>query len=320
MEQRQVGGSGLWVSRIALGTMTWGKDVEEEEAADLLAAFADAGGTLVDTADIYQGGQGERILGRLLPTVVRRDDVIIATKAGHSLDRHRRCDTSRRHLLTALDASLRRMQTDHVDLWQLHVHDPDTPVEETLAAVDAAVTAGKVRYAGVGELSAWQLAKYATWQHAGRHTGRTPIVSAGTEYSLLNRRCERDLLPAAADCGASLIAWSPLGRGVLTGKYRNGVPSDSRGALSHMAPYVEPYFDDRSRRVVESVCTAAEGLGVSPLAVALSWVRDQPRVAAASVGPRTVAQLSEILAAENVALPREIREALNDASAARAGS
>lgn len=316
MEQRQVGGSGLWVSRIALGTMTWGKDVEEDEAADLLAAFVDAGGTLVDTADVYQGGQGERILGRLLPTVVRRDDVIIATKAGHSLDRRRRCDTSRRHLLASLDASLRRMQVDHVDLWQLHVYDSGTPMEETLSAVDSAVSAGKVRYAGVGDLSGWQLARYATWQQAGRSLGRTPIVSAAAEYSLLNRRCERGLLAAAADCGASLIAWSPLGRGVLTGKYRSGVPSDSRGALPHMAPYVEPYFDDRSRRVVESVCTAADGLGVSPLAVALSWVRDQPRVASVSVGPRSAAQLADILATEGVLLPREIREALDDASAA----
>lgn len=316
MEQRQVGGSGLWVSQIALGTMTWGKDTDEDEAADLLATFVDAGGTLVDTADIYQGGQGERILGRLLPSVVRRDDVIIATKAGHSLDRNRRCDTSRRHLLAALESSLRRLQTDYVDLWQLHVYDPGTPVEETLAAVDAAVTAGKVRYVGVGQLTGWQLARYATWQRAGRCWGRAPVVSVGAEYSLLNRGCERELLPAAADCGAGLVAWSPLGRGVLTGKYRDGVPRDSRGAMAHMAPYVEPYLDDRGRRVVESVCTAAEGLGVSPLAVALSWVRDQPRTAAACVGPRTAAQLADILAAESVVLPREIREALDDASCA----
>ncbi|MEY9211265.1 aldo/keto reductase [Thermobifida halotolerans] len=316
MEQRQLGGSGLWASRIALGTMTWGKDTEEDEAADLLATFADAGGTLIDTADVYQGGQGERILGRLLPAVVRRDDMIIATKAGHSMDRQRRSDTSRRHLLAALEASLRRLQTDYVDLWQLHVYDPDTPPEETLAAVEAAVASGKARYVGVGQFTGWQLARYATWQQAVRFLGRSPVVSAGTEYSLLNRGCERELLPAAADCGVSLIAWSPLGRGVLTGKYRDGVPRDSRGARTHMAPYVEPYLDERGRRVVESVCTAAEGLGVSPLAVALGWVLDQPRVAAACVGPRTVAQLSDVLTAEGVTLPREIREALDDASAA----
>ncbi|MFC7327248.1 aldo/keto reductase [Marinactinospora rubrisoli] len=315
MEQRQLGGSGLWVSRTALGTMTWGKDIEEEEAADQLAAFVDAGGTLLDTADIYTGGHSERIVGRLLRSVVRRDDVIIATKVGHTPEGHRRGDTSRRHLLASLDASLRRMQVDHIDLWQLHLYDPDTPAEETLAALDTAVSSGRVRYVGVGDFAGWQLAKYATWQRAGVSLGRVPIVSVGREYSLLNRHVERELLPAAADCGAGLLAWSPLGRGVLTGKYRNGVPGDSRGALPHMASYVEPYFDERSRRVVESVCTAAEGLGVSPLAVAFSWVRDQPHVAAATVGPRTSAQLGEILATEGVVLPREIRDALTDASA-----
>jgi aryl-alcohol dehydrogenase-like predicted oxidoreductase len=316
MEQRQVGGSGLWVSRTALGTMTWGKDTQEDDAADQLTAFVDAGGTLVDTADIYTGGQSERILGRLVNNVVRRDDVIIATKAGHTPERYRPCDLSRRHLLSALDASLRRLRTDHVDLWQLHVHDPDTPPEETLAAVDAAVASGRVRYVGVGGLSAWTFAKYAAWQRAGG--GRAPVVAAGAEYSLLNREAEADLLPAAGDLGASLIAWSPLGRGVLSAKYRNGVPGDSRAALPHMASYVEPYLGERSRRVVESVCTAAEGLGVSPLAVALSWARDREGVAAATVGPRTTAQLEDVLATEGVELPHEIREALDDASSAPA--
>ncbi|AAZ55872.1 aldo/keto reductase [Thermobifida fusca] len=316
MEQRHLGRSGLWVSTIALGTMTWGEDTEEGEAADLLATFVDAGGTLIDTADIYQGGQGERILGRLLPTVVRRDDVIIATKAGHCLDRRRPSNTSRRHLLAALEASLRRLQTDYVDLWQLHVYDPTTPLEETLAAVDSAVASGKARYVGVGQVTGWQLARYATWQQATLASGSSPIVAVGTEYSLLNRECERELLPAARACGVGILAWSPLGRGVLTGKYRTGVPRDSRGASAHMASFVEPYLDEQGRRIVESVYTAAQGLGVPPLGVALRWVLSQPGVAAACVGPRTVAQLSEILAAENVVLPREISEALADASAA----
>ncbi|MFC3995902.1 aldo/keto reductase [Nocardiopsis sediminis] len=312
MEQRQVGGSGLWVGRTALGTMTWGKDTSEDEAGDQLTAFVDAGGTLVDTADIYGNGQSERIVGRLVNGVIRREDVIIATKAGHTPEGYRPGDLSRRHLLGALDASLRRLRCDHVDLWQLHLYDPRTPVEETLAAVDTAVASGRVRYVGVGDVAAWHLAKYATWQRAA--PGRSPVVSAGTEYSLLNRAAERDLLPAAGDLGASLIAWSPLGRGVLSAKYRTGVPGDSRAALPHMASYVEPYLRERSRRIVESVCTAAEGLGVSPLAVALSWARDRQGVAAAAVGPRTAAQLEEILATEAIELPREIRDALNDAS------
>ncbi|MGV2387007.1 MAG UNVERIFIED_CONTAM: aldo/keto reductase, partial [Thermobifida fusca] len=208
------------------------------------------------------------------------------------------------------------LQTDYVDLWQLHVYDPTTPLEETLAAVDSAVASGKARYVGVGQVTGWQLARYATWQQATLASGSSPIVAVGTEYSLLNRECERELLPAARACGVGILAWSPLGRGVLTGKYRTGVPRDSRGASAHMASFVEPYLDEQGRRIVESVYTAAQGLGVPPLGVALRWVLSQPGVAAACVGPRTVAQLSEILAAENVVLPREISEALADASAA----
>ncbi|MDS1268921.1 aldo/keto reductase [Lipingzhangella sp. LS1_29] len=317
MEQRQLGGSGLWVSRLGLGTMNWGKDTGEEEAAHQVATFLDAGGTFVDTADIYAGGDSERILGRLLHTVARREDLVIGTKAGHSPQAYRPQDTSRRHLLAALDASLSRLGTEHVDLWQVHVYDPDTPTEETLAALDTAVASGRVRYVGVGNVTAWQFTKYATWQRAV--TGRTPVISVGTEYSLVNRRVETDLLPAVADAGAGLLAWSPLGRGVLTGKYRDGRPDGSRGAAEDMAAFVEPYFDERSRRIVESVCTAARGLGVSAHAVALSWVRDQPYVASTPVGARTAPQLEELLASEALILPREIRDALDDASADAVG-
>lgn len=297
--------------------MTWGKDTSEEEAGQQLTAFVNAGGTLVDTADIYTGGQSERILGRLLRSAVRREDVVVATKTGHTPEGYRPVDTSRRHLLASLDASLRRLQTDYVDLWQLHVFDGATPPEESLDALEAAVTAGKARYVGTGNLEAWQFATLATWQRA--RSGRLPLVSVGTEYSLLNRQADQSLLPAAAASEAHVIAWSPLGRGVLSAKYRNGVPPDSRAAFPHMAPYVEPYMDERSRRVVESVSTAAEGLAVPPLAVALSWARDQAGVAAAVAGPRTLPQLEEILAVEAVELPPKIRDALDDATAGPEG-
>ncbi|QRN79918.1 MAG: aldo/keto reductase [Nocardiopsis sp. BM-2018] len=313
MEQRQVGRSGLWVSRTALGTMGWGNDTSEEEAGQQLTAFVDAGGTFVDTADIYTGGQSERILGRLLRGTVRREDVVVGTKSGHTPEGYRPVDGSRRHLLASLDASLRRLQTDYVDLWQLHAYDPHTPPEEVLSAMETAVGSGKARYVGTGDLKAWQFATLATWQRA--QPGRVPLVSAGSAYSLLNRGADHALRPAAAANDAHVIAWSPLGRGVLSAKYRNGVPADSRAAFAHMAPYVEPYLDERSRRVVESVCTAAEGLGVSPLAVALSWARDQEGVAAAVVGPRTLSQLEEILSVESVELPPKIRDALDDATA-----
>ncbi|QVQ52498.1 aldo/keto reductase [Spiractinospora alimapuensis] len=314
MEQRQLGGSGLWVSQLALGTMTWGKDVEEDAAADQLAAFVEAGGTLVDTADIYADGASERLVGDLTSSVVRRGDVLIASKAGHSPRGFRPHNTSRHHLMSALDQSLSRLRTDYIDLWQLHVYDPTTPVEETMAAVDTAVASGRVRYVGVAGVEAWQWAKIATWQRAGASQGRSPVVSAGTEYSLLNRVVERDLLPAVDDAGASLLAWSPLGRGVLTGKYRSSRPVGSRGASRTMSGFVEPYLDEVSGRIVESVCTAADGLGVSPLAVALSWVMHQPRVASAVVGARTAEQLTATLDGTRVALPEEIRSALSDVS------
>ncbi|GGK66661.1 oxidoreductase [Planomonospora parontospora subsp. parontospora] len=313
MEQRYVGRSGLSVSRLGLGTMTWGRDTGAEDAAAQLRAFADAGGTLIDTADVYTGGEAERLLGRLIRDTVPRSELVLSTKAVLTPSGRRPRDASRRHLIAAVDASLTRLGVNEVDLWQLHAFDPDVPLEETLAAVDAIVSSGRAAYAGVCDYTGWQLAAAAVTQQAV--PGRTPVVAAQVEYSLLAREPERDLLPAAEHVGAGVLAWSPLGRGVLTGKYRTGIPADSRAATPHLAEFVTPYLDERCRRVVESVATAAEGLGVSPLSVALSWVRDQPGVAAAIVGARTCSQLTGVLEAEDLTLPVEIREALDDVSA-----
>ena len=312
MECRRLGDGGLRVSRLGLGTMTWGHDTDDDTAAELLAAFAGAGGTLLDTADVYAGGESERMIGALLDRVVPRADLVISTKAALTPDGPGDRDASRRHLLAALDGSLRRLGTDHVDIWHVHAYDPDTPLEETLAALDAATASGRVRYAGVAAYAPWQLARAATWQRAW--PGRTPISSAQAEYSLLARGPEDGLLAAAAEVGTGVLAWSPLGRGVLTGKYRTAVPAGSRGADEHLAGFVEPFFTDRARAIVESVATAADGLGVSPLAVALCWVRDRPGVTAPIVGARTPAQLKAILDADPLTLPREIRDALNDVS------
>ncbi len=315
MKQRHLGRSGLVVSRLALGTMTWGQDTDEDDAAAQLVAFRDAGGTLVDTANTYGGGESERVLGRLLGDVVPREEVLVATKAyGVTGPTPMQRGTSRGSLLAALDASLRRLQVDHVDLWQLHAWDPVTPWEESLAAVDAAVASGKVRYAGVSNFCGWQLGAAATHQRSW--PGRSPLVSTQVEYSLLQRGVEREVVPAAQALGVGLLPWSPLGRGVLTGSYRGAVSADSRAASSRMRPFVAPYLDDpESRSVVDAVLTAADGLGVSPVAVALSWVRDRPGVVAPVVGARTAGQLKGSLAAEHVTLPPEIRSALDDVSA-----
>ncbi|MEU3167470.1 aldo/keto reductase [Streptosporangium sp. NPDC006930] len=313
MEQRYVGRSGLSVSRLGLGTMTWGRDTGAEEAAAQLRTFAEAGGTLIDTADVYTGGDAERLLGRLLRDSVPRSELVLSTKAVLTPAGRRPRDASRKHLVAAIDASLTRLGVNEVDLWQLHAFDPDVPLEETLAAVDAIVSSGRAAYAGVCDYAGWQLATAAVGQRAV--PGRVPIVAAQVEYSLLAREAERELIPAAEHVGAGVLAWSPLGRGVLTGKYRTGIPADSRAATPHFADFVTPYLDERCRRVVESVATAADGLGVSPLSVALSWVRDQPGVSSAIVGARTHAQLSGVLQAEDLTLPVEIREALDDVSA-----
>lgn len=313
MEQRHLGRTGLRVSRLGLGTMTWGRDTDEHEAAEQLKNFVDAGGNLIDTADVYADGGAEYLLSRLTDSLIPRSELVIATKAGSTPGLGRRFDASRGHLLAALDASLRRLGTDHVDLWQLHAFDPATPLDETLHALDLAVSSGRARYVGVSNYSGWQLAKAAAWQQVG--PSRVALAGVQMEYSLLQRGIERELLPAALDAGLGVIASSSLGRGVLTGKYRHGVPPDSRGASPYLAGFVQPYLGERSRRIVDALATAADGLASSPLKVALAWVRDRPGVASALVGARSAAQLQAALSVEALTLPSEIRGALDDVSA-----
>lgn len=318
MDERSLGRSGLRVSCLGLGTMTWGQDTDEDDAAAQLTAFREAGGTLVDTADVYAGGASEQVIGRLLQEVVPREEVVLATKAyGRTGPGAMGRGSSRGHLLTALDASLDRLQTDYVDLWQLHAWDNATPLEETLAALDTAVATGRARYVGVSNFCGWQTATAATWQQAW--PGRAPIVANQVEYSLLQRGVERETVPAAVHAGVGILPWSPLGRGVLTGKYRHGVPSDSRGASAHFQEFMAPFLTDEAASVVEAVATAADGLGTSPLAVALAWVRDRPGVTAPIVGARTAGQLLGALAVDDVTVPAEICSALDDVSAPLVG-
>jgi aryl-alcohol dehydrogenase-like predicted oxidoreductase len=313
MQLRPLGRSGLWVGRLGLGTGTWTRGTDEYEARDQLAAFLDAGGTLLDTADVYADGDAEALLGELVEEFEVRDQVVIATKAGAVDGPDRRMNASRQHLLRALEASLRRLRTETVDLWQLHAWDPWTPMDETLAAVDDAVSSGKARYAGISNYSGWQMSRAATWQQAV--PGRTPLVTAQMEYSLLERGIEREIVPASQSAGMGILPWSPLGRGVLTGKYRHSMPIDSRGANAETAGWVQVYLDERGRRIVDALATAAEGLGASPTEVALAWLRDRPGVVAPILGARTNNQLIAALASEELVLPDEILIALDDVSA-----
>ncbi len=313
MQQRAVGSTGLKVSRLGLGTLTWGRDTDEHEARDQLIGFVEVGGTLLDTAAGYGDGASEELIGTLIGDVVARDDVVLATKAGISRRRgERETNVSRGSLIAALDQSLRRLGVDSVDLWQVHTWVEDTPLEETLGALDFAVTTGRAAYVGISNYTGWQTAQAATWQRAV--PGRATIASTQVEYSLLNRAVETEVLPAAQALGLGVLPWSPLGRGVLTGKYRTGTPADSRAASPHFSNFVGPYLGERSQRIVEAVVRAGEGLGWSPAEVALTWVRDRPGVTAPIVGARTSAQLKAVLGIDELTLPDEIIEALDDVS------
>lgn len=313
MKQRQLGQTGLRVSRLGLGTLTWGTLTDEHEAADELRAFVDAGGTLVDTSPSYGGGASEDIVAKVLAGGVARTDVVLSTTAGRVLrDGQPAIDASRRSLLQTLDASMARLGVDHVDLWKVDGWADDVPLEETMSALDAAVTSGRARYVGVGGYAGWQIGSAATHQRSV--PGRTRLAATQVEYSLLDRGIEPEIVPAAQALGLGILVWAPLGRGVLTGKYREGIPADSRATTGQFQRYVGARLDARSQQVAEAVCRAAEGLDLSPTQVALAWVRDRPGVVAPIVGARTAAQLQGALGAEEVALPTEITDALGDVS------
>lgn len=313
MRVNRLGGSGLEVSRLALGTMSWGAAVDEYVADELLETFLEAGGTTIDTAPIYGDGACEHLLGSLLTRHGIRDRVILAGKAG-VVRREGRVvtDASLRSLLQQLDRTLEDLGTDHLDLWQVHRWDDSVPVEETMAALDQAVRSGRVRYAGISNYNGWQtVAAQSAYTRLG---GGVPLVSTQIEYSLVRRDPEIETIPATAHAQMSVLAWSPLGRGVLTGKYRGGLPSDSRAADPRWEAFVAPYLTPDKARIVEALAAAAEGLGVPVPHVALSWLLGRPAVGSAIVGARTVAQLRELLGADALDLPTEIASALDDVS------
>lgn len=308
MQQRYVGNSGLRVSSLSLGTMSWARETDGQDASALLRTFMDGGGTLIDTAASYSDGQAEAMLGGMLGDVVARSELVISTKAGLSTsDGRRGVDTSRNGMLSGLDASLARLGTDYVDIWFAQAWDPNVPLEETLSALEFAVRSGRARYAGVSNFNSWQTAKAAA-------VAGFPLVANQSEYSLLHRSPEAELIPAIEDAGLGLMAWGPVGRGVLTGKYRGHIPADSRAAQARLAGYVEPYLGGNASSVVEAVAMAAKGLGRTALDVSLSWLLSQHGVATAIVGPRTPVQLKEILDSTLAPLPPQIAQALEDVS------
>ncbi|MBY6675466.1 aldo/keto reductase [Rhodococcus sp. BP-332] len=308
MKHRTVGSSGLRVSRLGLGTGEWGRGVDGDDAAAQVTAFVDAGGTLVDASASYGDGRALRVLAEIVDDVVPRGELVLSIDSGVSrpdTSGHWTVDCSRRALLADLDRTLRELGTDHLDLWSVGAWDPQTPLGEVAATLEHAVSSGRVRYAGVRGFTAWQLATVSA---------SVDITAAQAEYSLLARGAEDELFPAADHHGVGVLAVSALAGGVLTGKYRDGVPADSRGADDHRRHALAPFLGEDGGKVVEAVLTAADGLGTSPLAVALAWARDRPGVASVVVGTRDIGQLTGVLAAEEVALPSAITSALDDVS------
>ncbi|MFG2596408.1 aldo/keto reductase [Streptomyces sp. NPDC048462] len=317
MKQRFLGRSGLRVSELCLGTMTFGQDTDEAGAHRVLDAFTEAGGTFIDTADVYHQGVSEEIVGRWLKGRTR-DDLVVATKVfGTTGEAPNAGGLSRKHILSAVEASLRRLGTDHIDLYQTHVWDATTPIEETLATLDTLVRSGKVRYLGASNVSASQLQRA---QDLAARNGWERYISLQPLYNLLAREVEWELAPVSEAEGVGIIPWSPLQGGWLTGKYRRGMSEaapDTREARYQRELGREAWRErdnEETWRVVEAVVAVAEETGRTPAQVSLRWLLGRPAVAAPVVGVRTVEQLADNLGAVGWELTPEQTARLDEAS------
>ncbi len=322
MDYRTLGHSGCAVSNLCLGTMTFGTEADEQGSHQQLDHFIDAGGTLVDTADVYSDGGSEEIIGRWFasrPAEVT-ERVVLATKGRFPLDDSPNgAGLSARHLTRALDASLRRLGLGAVDLYQVHAFDPWTPLEETLRTLDGFIRAGKIRYYGLSNFTGWQLTKAV---HLARALNVAGPVTLQPQYSLLVRETEWEIVPAAVDAGLGLLPWSPLGGGWLSGKYRrNERPTGATRLGEDPNRGMEAYDRrgmERTWAVVDAVQKVADERGVSMAEVALAWVTDRPAVTSTILGARTVEQLEANLRAADLHLTEEETSALDAASDPRA--
>ena len=318
MDYRTLGHSGCAVSALSLGTMTFGVETDEAGAHAQLDLFRAAGGTLVDTADVYGGGESERIIGRWFadrPAEVT-DAVVLATKGRFPMGEDPNdAGLSRRHLTRALDASLRRLGREHIDLYQVHAYDPWTPLEETLRTLDDLVRAGKIGYYGLSNFTGWQLTKAV---HLARMLGVAGPVTLQPQYSLIVRETEWEIVPAVLDAGMGMLPWSPLGGGWLSGKYRRDQrPSGATRLGEDPGRGMEAYDRRGTARtwdIIEAVQEVAERRGVSMVEVALAWVTGRPGVTSTILGARTVGQLETNLRSIDLSLTATDLAALDRAS------
>jgi aryl-alcohol dehydrogenase-like predicted oxidoreductase len=318
MDYRTLGRSGCAVSSFCLGTMTFGSEADEHGAHKQLDRFAEAGGTLVDTADVYSGGMSEEIIGRWFasrPAEIT-EPVVLATKGRFGLvDSPNGAGLSARHLTRALDGSLRRLGLEAVDLYQVHAFDPWTPLEETLRTLDGFVRAGKIRYYGLSNFTGWQLTKAV---HLARALNVAGPVTLQPQYSLLVREIEWEIVPAAVDAGLGLLPWSPLGGGWLSGKYKpDERPAGATRLGEDPGRGMEAYDrrgTQRTWQVIDAVQKFAGERGVSMAEVALAWVTGRPGVTSTILGARTADQLEANLRAAGLRLSTAETAALNAAS------
>ena len=318
MDYRTLGRSGCAVSNLCLGTMTFGQETDEAGSHEQLDAFVAAGGTLVDTADVYSSGASEEIIGRWFasrpPDVT--DTVVLATKGRFPTDDSPNgLGLSTRHLTRALDASLKRLGLDTIDLYQVHAFDPWTPLEETLRTLDGFIRAGKINYYGLSNFTGWQLTKAV---HLARSMNLAEPVTLQPQYSLIVREIEWEIVPAVLDAGMGMLPWSPLGGGWLSGKYsRDQRPTGDTRLGDDPNRGMEAYDrrgTDRTWQIVDAVQTVAEARGVSMAQVALAWVTDRPGVTSTILGARTTEQLATNLKAADLHLSGEETAALDKAS------
>jgi aryl-alcohol dehydrogenase-like predicted oxidoreductase len=317
MQYRFLGGTGMKVSELCLGAMTFGRESDEQTSHRMLDRFVDAGGTFIDTADVYSAGESETILGRWLKTR-SRDDLVIATKVFGTMGPGPNDNgAGRKHIISAVEASLRRLGTEYIDLYQVHLFDDGTPLAETLSTLDRLVSSGKVRFLGASNYTGWQLQKSVDLAH--QH-GWEPYVCLQPLYNLLDRGAELDLIPVCRNEGVGVIPWSPLRGGWLTGKYTRDMsapPPDTRIDRAAREGWQEQwgtYANERTWGVLDALLAAAEQTAHTPAQVALRWLLQRPGVTAPIIGARSLDQLEDNLGATGWSLTDGQMDGLTSAS------
>ena len=315
MEYRRLGRTGTMVSELCLGTMTFGRELDEEGAREILSGFLEAGGNFIDTADVYEAGVSEVFTGRAIKDV--REDLVLATKVRFPMgDGPNDVGLSRKHIISGCEASLRRLGTDYIDLYQVHAWDAATPLEETLSALTDLVRSGKVRYIGVSNFTGWQLVKAL---YTSELRGLEKFVTLQPQYSLVERNIEYELLPACREEGIGVMPWGPLGGGFLSGKYRRGEEPPEGTRIAGVPDEFEEAWHkravERNWRTLEVVGEISSETGKSYAQISLNWLLRQPGVVSPIIGARRKDQLEDNLGAAGWSLDEDQVQRLSEASA-----